>query len=59
VLQGDLGKGWKDWTFFNQLQVVSGSLNQQKAEEACHGMGGSLASIHSTEENDFLLSNFI
>jgi hypothetical protein len=43
----------------NSFQIVTGGLDQQKGEESCHEMGGSLASIHSTEENNFLLGQFI
>eukprot|EP00092_Neocalanus_flemingeri_P019105 GFUD01020695.1.p1 GENE.GFUD01020695.1~~GFUD01020695.1.p1 ORF type:complete len:187 (+),score=32.94 GFUD01020695.1:219-779(+) len=47
-----------DWTMFNQscYKVVRGYNDIEVCREDCKRQGGDLASIHSMEENDFIVS---
>ena len=50
-----------DWNFFQGAcyRVFTDDVLFADAEANCVELGGHLASIHSVEENDFILGNFL
>ena len=45
--------GWKIFAS-NCYKLLNGTFNAKEADEECRRNGGYLASIHSSEENDFI-----
>ncbi|KAK5978818.1 hypothetical protein GCK32_004216 [Trichostrongylus colubriformis] len=54
LLSTCVGAKWTKWGQ-HEYKIYRGGLTQEDAEAKCNEQGGSLASIHSKAENDFLV----
>ena len=50
---GKCPKGWKSFTS-NCYKLLDGNFNWNEAVDKCEEYGSSLASVHSSQENDFI-----